>query len=86
MVSTMQAGNDLHVEVPIENKTKATFVFPKREILLVVTKDGAHFDTLATEGPRFEMPPGAKMTGKFDRPITHDGTYSWQAKTWYYAK
>ena len=76
----------IHVDVTIENKTSKTFVFPKREIIFEITKDGQHFDTLTTSGPGFAMTPGGKMMGQFDRPIAKDGTYSWRAKTWFTTK
>lgn len=79
-------GLNLHVELLIENKTSKTFVFPKREIVLVIERDGKSFDTLKTTGEGFSMTPGGKMTGKFDRPISKDGTYTWQAKTWFFEK
>jgi len=85
MQSTAQSGN-IHVVVTVENKTSKTFHFPKREIDLVITKDGQAYYTLATNGAAFDMAPGTKMTGTFDRPVTMSGTYAWQAKTWYYAK
>jgi hypothetical protein len=82
-------GDDLdaiHVEVIVENKTEETFVFAKREIVLDIYRDGKLYDTLATTGEGFNMTPGGKMTATFDRPITADGDYLWQAKTWYYEK
>ena len=80
-----QAGS-IHVDVTVENKTSKTFHFPQREIVFEIMKDGQHYDTLTTNGAAFDMAPGTKMTGTFDRPITSDGTYTWQAKTWYYVK
>jgi len=79
-------NSNIHVVVTIENKTSKTFYFPKREIDLVVLKNNSSYDTLATNGAAFTMSPGAKMTGTFDLPLTENGTYSWRAKTWYYAK
>ncbi len=76
----------IHVEVVVTNKTSKTFVFAKREIVLEILRDGKVFDTLTTTGKGFEMTPSGKMTGTFDRPITMDGTYSWQARTWYHPK
>lgn len=82
-------GDDLHsihVEVVVQNNTEKTFVFAKREIALDIYKGGKLYDTLVTTGPGFSMTPGGKMTATFDRPITSDGDYLWQAKTWYYEK
>jgi hypothetical protein len=76
----------IHVEVVVENKTAQTFVFAKREIALDIYREGKLWDTLVTTGEGFNMTPGGKMTATFDRPITTDGDYEWQAKTWYYAK
>jgi hypothetical protein len=76
----------IHVEAVVENNTEQTFVFAKREIALDIYKDGKLYDTLVTTGPGFSMTPGGKMTATFDRPITSDGDYLWQAKTWYYEK
>ena len=78
--------HSLHVEVVVQNNTEKTFVFAKREIAFDIYKDGTLYDTLVTTGPGFNMTPGGKMTGTFDRPITSDGDYLWQAKTWYYEK
>ena len=78
--------HSIHVEVVVQNKTEKTFVFAKREIALDIYKDGKLYDTLATTGEGFNMTPGGKMTATFDRPITSDGDYLWQAKTWYYEK
>jgi len=78
--------HSIHVEVVVENNTEKTFVFAKREIALDIYKDGKLYDTLVTTGEGFNMTPGGKMTATFDRPITSDGDYLWQAKTWYYEK
>jgi len=85
MKSTV-TGTMVHVVVTVENKTKKTFHFPDREIQWDITKNGKHLDTLTTHGAAFDMAPGGKMTGTFDEPIPDDGTYLWQAKTWYYVK
>ena len=85
MQSTTASGK-IHAVVTIENKTNKTFRFPSREIDFEITKDGQHFDTVTTTGPGFDMTPGTKMTGTFDRPITEDGTYAWQARVWYYVR
>jgi hypothetical protein len=74
----------LHVEVVVANRTDETFTFPKREIVFDLFRNGRRYDRLVTEGDGFDMTPGAKMTGTFDRPIAEDGTYTWQAKTWYH--
>ena len=87
--SVASNGDDLrsiHVEVVVQNNTEKTFVFAKREIALDIYKDGKLYDTLVTSGEGFNMTPGGKMTATFDRPITSDGDYLWQAKTWYYEK
>jgi hypothetical protein len=87
--SKASEGDDvssIHVEVVVQNKTESTFVFAKREIALDIFKDGKLYDSLATTGEGFNMTPGGKMTATFDRPITSDGDYLWQAKTWYYEK
>jgi hypothetical protein len=76
----------IHVEVEVNNKTQRTFVFAKREIVLEIFRNGRLYDSFATKGPGFEMTPGSKMTGTFDRPVTDGGEYSWQAKVWYYEK
>lgn len=76
----------IHLQVVIENTTDDTFVFNKRDIVLELYKDGKIYDTFSTTGAGFDMTPKGKMTGTFDRPITVDGTYAWQAKTWYYKK
>ena len=78
--------HSIHVEVTVQNRTEDTFVFAKREIALDIFKDGKLYDTLVTSGEGFNMTPGGKMTATFDRPITTDGDYLWQAKTWYYEK
>jgi hypothetical protein len=78
--------HSIHVEVVVQNNTEKTFVFAKREIALDIYKDGELYDTLVTSGEGFNMTPGGKMTATFDRPITSDGDYLWQAKTWYYEK
>ena len=78
--------HSIHVEVVVQNNTEKTFVFAKREIALDIYKDGKLYDSLVTTGPGFDMTPGGKMTATFDRPITSDGHYLWQAKTWYYEK
>jgi hypothetical protein len=80
------ALHSIHVEVVVQNKTERTFIFAKREIALDIYKDGKLYDSLATAGEGFNMTPGGKMTATFDRPITSDGDYLWQAKTWYYEK
>lgn len=87
--STASVGDEatyIHVEVTVENKTSKTFRFPQREIILEIVKDGSHLSTLSTHGAGFDMAPGTKMTGTFDQKIQSDGTYNWQAKTWYYVK
>lgn len=81
------AVSSIHVEVLVENNTKRTFVFAKREIVLDLFRDGKLFDSFSTTGDGFEMTPGSRMNGTFDRPITKGGSsYSWQAKIWYYEK
>jgi len=88
--STAGTGDHLTaivVDVVIENKTSnRTFVFPKREAALVITKNGAAFDTLTTSGEGFVMPPGGKMNAHYKRFFTSDGNYKWITKTWYYQK
>jgi hypothetical protein len=82
-------GDDIgsiHMEVTVSNSSQKTFVFAKREIVLEVFRNGKLYDRFATSGAGFEMTPGSKMTGTFDRPITQDGSYSWRAKIWYYEK
>jgi hypothetical protein len=76
----------IHVEVTVSNGSKDTFVFAKREIVLEIYKGGKLYDSFSTNGSGFDMTPGSKMTGEFDRPITEDGSYSWRAKVWYYKK
>jgi hypothetical protein len=76
----------IHVEVIVSNSTDETFTFAKREIVLEILKGGKVYDTFSTNGSGFDMTPGTKMTGTFDRPITDDGSYSWRAKVWYYQK
>lgn len=76
----------IHVEVVVSNSTESTFVFAKREIVLEIFKGGRLYDSYATKGDGFDMTPGSKMTGTFDRPITQDGTYTWRAKVWYYER
>ena len=77
----------LAVEVVVSNDTKdGTFVFDKREIVLEIFRNGRLYDSFSTTGSGFEMTPGSKMTGEFDRPITQPGEYSWRAKIWYYRK
>jgi hypothetical protein len=78
--------SSIHVEVLVENKTGRTFVFESREIVLELRRNGRTFDILETKGEGFEMTPQGRMTGTFDRPVTMDGTYTWQAKTYYRAK
>jgi hypothetical protein len=80
-----EAGS-IHVLVTVENTTDETLVFPRREIVLDVYRNGRLWDRLITKGPGFEMTPRGKMKGTFDRPLTEDGNYTWQAKTWYYEK
>jgi hypothetical protein len=80
-----EAGS-IHALVEVENTTDRTLVFPKREIVLDIFRNGRLWDRLITKGPGFEMTPGGKMKGTFDRPLTEDGEYTWQAKTWYYTK
>jgi hypothetical protein len=88
--STAHTGGNLTqivVDVVVENQTSnRTFVFPKREVALVLTKNGQKYDTLLTHGDGFEMPPGGKLKAHFERPIIADGNYDWVAKTWYYTK
>ncbi len=81
-----QPVDSLHVNVIVRNGTQKTFAFPKREIVLDIYRDGRLFERLVTKGDGFDMTPGGEMRGKFDQPITRDGNYSWQAKTWYRAK
>jgi hypothetical protein len=86
-----EAGNgdeigSIHVEVTVSNASQDTFVFAKREIVLDLYRNGKLYDSFATKGDGFEMTPGSKMNGTFDRPITEDGEYAWQAKVWYYEK
>ena len=86
---TAEEGDDvkmLHVDVVVRNDTNRTFVFPERVIGLDVYRNGRIDERLDTEGEGFEMPPGGEMRAKFDKPIVKDGTYRWEAKTWYYAK
>jgi hypothetical protein len=78
--------DSIHVEVTVQNKTEKTFVFARREIALDIYRNGRIYDTLVTNGEGFDMTPGGTMTAKFDRPLTSDGDYMWQAKTWYYEK
>jgi hypothetical protein len=76
----------IFVEVTVENTTDETFVFNKREVALDIYRDGERVQTLATEGPGFNLTPGGKMSATFDRPIASDGRYEWRAKIWYYRK
>lgn len=76
----------IHVEVEVTNSTDRTFVFDKREIVLEIYRNGRLFDSFSTKGEGFELTPGSKMTGEFDRPISQSGEYTWQAKIWYYRK
>lgn len=76
----------IFVEVLVQNNTDETFVFNKREVALDIYRDGERVQTLATEGPGFNLTPGGKMNATFDRPIASDGKYEWRAKIWYYAK
>lgn len=77
----------LRVFVVVENKTaNRTFVFPRREIALVTTRNGNELTTPKTTGASFEMPPGGKLDSSFEVPITSDGSYEWRGKTWFYEK
>jgi hypothetical protein len=76
----------IHVEVVVTNASDDTFTFAKREIVLEILKGGKVYDTFSTTGTGFDMTPGTKMNGTFDRPITEDGSYSWRAKIWYYRR
>ncbi len=78
--------SSLHVSVVVSNASESTFVFAKREIVLEIFRNGKPYDSFSTNGSGFEMTPGSKMTGSFDRPITESGTYEWRAKVWYYKK
>ncbi len=85
MDSTL-GSSKIHAVVTIENKSSRTFHFPSREIDFEITRDGKHFDTITTSGAAFDMTPGTKMTGTFDRPISENGTYAWQARVWYWVE
>jgi hypothetical protein len=87
---TAQEGDEFStivVDVLVENRTSnRTFVFPRREVALVITKNGQAYDTLLTRGEGFQMPPQGKLRAHYERPFLADGNYRWVAKTWYYTK
>jgi hypothetical protein len=76
----------IEAEVVVENKTDDTFRFAKREVVLDIFRNGKLWKRLDTDGAGFDLTPGGKMTGSFEQPVTDDGTYSWEAKVWYYKK
>lgn len=73
------------VDVRIANRTNRTFVFPDGEITLRWTRGDQDFPRSARQG-RFEMTPGAELIATFEVPVVHDGAYSWDAVSWYYAR
>jgi len=83
------AGGDqvgwIKVHVDVVNNTSKTFVFPQRKVALVVTHNGKD-DVNETAGPYTEVPPGGALHADFLNPETSDGTYTWRAKVWFYAK
>jgi hypothetical protein len=83
------AGRDqvgwIKVHVDVINSTTRTFVFPQRKVALVVTHNGAD-DVNETTGPYTEVPPGGALHADFLNPEVADGTYTWRAKVWFYAK
>lgn len=80
------AASKMVVQVSIHNATDRTFVFPRREVALVVELNGETFHEVATEGPPFTMTPGGRLNARFDVPIAYDGDYRWRAKTWFYER
>jgi hypothetical protein len=78
--------NKIHVEVTVANDTDRTFVFAKRDVSLLVGRDGSKYEELSTTGEAFDMTPGSKMFAKFDVPINDDGRFRWIARTWFYPK
>jgi hypothetical protein len=75
----------IKVHVDVVNNTSKTFVFPQRKVALVVTHNGKD-DVNETSGPYTEVPPGGALHADFLNPETQDGTYTWRAKVWFYAK
>jgi hypothetical protein len=75
----------IKVHVDVINNTTKTFVFPQRKVALVVTHNGKS-DVNETSGPYTEVPPGGALHADFLNPETQDGTYTWRAKVWFYAK
>lgn len=95
--ATGERAEVLKVDVLIKNNTNRTFVFPKVEILLDVFRDGSRIIRVpSSENRSFEMRPNTSMTATFTVRLpqsgappnnrTQDGTYQWQAKTWYYQR
>jgi hypothetical protein len=78
------AARKLIVRVSIFNATQRTFVFPHRQIVLVVERNGQTFHEIVTKGAAFEMTPGSRLNAGFEIPIAYDGDYRWRAKTWFY--
>jgi cytoskeletal protein RodZ len=75
----------IKVHVDVVNDTSRTFVFPQRKIALVVTHNGKD-DVNETSGPSTDVPPGGALHADFLNPEAQDGTYTWRAKVWFYAK
>ncbi len=75
----------IKVHVDVINNTTKTFVFPARKVALVVTHNGKD-DVNETSGPYTEVPPGGALHADFLNPEVQDGTYTWRAKVWFYAK
>lgn len=76
----------LRIDVRIENRTEKVFVFPRREMLVALVRDGEPVPLPVQRGESFEMPKGATLLASFSTGIVSDGTYSWRAKTWFYER
>lgn len=77
----------LRVTVLVENGTSdRTFVFPRREIALQLTRNADNVATAPSRGDPLDLPPGGSFEISFDQPITADGAYEWRGKTWFYEK
>src|SRR5947208_3250814 len=82
----VRSSATVHLDLPSTPKPSPT---PKPAPLAkgatppATPRNAKPFDALATHGPGFEMAPSGRMTATFDREISQDGDYSWQAKVWY---
>jgi hypothetical protein len=76
----------VRVHAEVTNGTDKTFVFPNREVVLIVKRNGSAESPLRATVDSSEVPPGGRISADFFDPIIQDGSYEWRVRTYFYEK